>query len=77
MVNMVVVIVYNLVTKCRLGLGKEEVYTDHSNPNGPMRTGVETDEYTHKALATGDPEFGVKKPSWVSVVPEYNVIEET
>ena len=56
--------------------GSVHIYPyDHSNPNGPIHTGVETDEHSCKAVATGDPEFGVKGPSWLSVAPEYNVIE--
>ena len=60
MVSVAVAIVYNLVSKCRLGKG--EVYTYTHIINGPVRTAVKTDEHSRKAVATGDPEYGVKDP---------------
>ena len=56
--------------------GSVHIYPyDCNNPNGPMRTAIKTDEHSRKAIETGNPVSGVKGPSWLSVVPEYNVIE--
>ena len=56
--------------------GSVHIYPyNHVNPNGPLRTAEGTDEHSREAIATGNPVFGVKGPSWLSVVPGYNVIE--
>ena len=45
------------------------------NPCGPKRTNEELDKYSRKAVETGKPEFGVKGPSWLSVIPNYSITE--
>ena len=49
-------------------------YND-SEPNGPKRTAVQTDTHSREAVVNGKPVFGIKGPSWLSVVPGYNVVE--
>lgn len=56
--------------------GSVHIYPyNNSDPNGPMRTPVQIDMHSREAVASGKLVFGVKRPSWLSVVPGYNMIE--
>ena len=56
--------------------GNVHVYPYIQNdPTGPQRTDEELEQHSHEAVASQKPVFGVKGPSWLSVVPDYNVIK--
>ena len=48
-------------------------YTNE-NPLGPLRTNDEMESHSREAVATAKPVFGVKGPSWLCTVPNYNLI---
>lgn len=45
------------------------------NPSGPKRNDDQLNSYNHRAVDSGKPEFGVKGPSWLSVIPNYSITE--
>ena len=46
-----------------------------SNPSGPERTDKQLSKHSRMATDTGKSVFGVKGPSWLSLIPGYSVIE--
>jgi len=46
----------------------------HDNPSGPQRTSDELNAHSHEAIKKDEPVFGVKGPTWLSVIPNYSVI---
>lgn len=56
--------------------GKVRVYPYmEADPTGPLRTNDQTSDYSEQAVSTNIPVFGVKGPSWLSTIPNYNVIQ--
>jgi len=45
------------------------------DPIGPKHTAKQLDQHSHEAVASQKPVFGIKGPSWLSVIPDYNVIK--
>ena len=46
-----------------------------SNLSGPERTDKQLSKHSRMATDTGKSVFGVKGPSWFSLIPGYSVIE--
>ena len=46
-----------------------------SDPTGPRRTDEQARKYAREAVTMGKPVFGVKGPSWLLMIPGYDIIE--
>ena len=56
--------------------GSNHVYPYiQDDPAGPKRSSKQLDQHSHKAVSSQEPVYGIKGPSWLSVVPDYNVIK--
>ena len=45
-----------------------------NNPGGPERNSKNLEKDAREATDTGEPVLGIKGPSWLSMVPEYNIL---
>ena len=45
-----------------------------TNPTGPPRTNIETEKHSHEAILVHKPVVGVKGPSWLSTIPNYDLL---
>ena len=45
------------------------------DPSGPSRTSDQLLRYSQEAIDQKKPMFGVKGPSWLSTIPNYNIIQ--
>ena len=56
--------------------GKVHIYPyKQDNPTGPKRTNEQLHQHSQEAVDTGKVVFGVKGPSWLAVIPSYNIVE--
>ena len=56
--------------------GRVHVYPYiQDDPAGPKRSDKQLDKHSHEAVTNQETKFGVKGPSWLSVVPDYNVVK--
>lgn len=56
--------------------GRVHVYPYiQDDPAGPKCSDKQLDQHSHEAVSSQEPVCGVKGPSWLSVVPDYNVIK--
>ena len=47
----------------------------HDNPTGPKRTSQQLEKDSHEATENDTTVNGIKGPSWLSMVPDYNILE--
>ena len=56
--------------------GKVHIYPYMlDDPSGPSRTSDQLLRYNQEAIDQKKPMFGVKGPSWLSTIPNYNIIQ--
>lgn len=56
--------------------GRVHVYPYiQADPTGPSRTSKQLLQHSREATVQNKPVYGVKGPSWLSVIPNYNVIQ--
>ena len=56
--------------------GKVHVYPYmQADPTGPSRTSDQQFQHSQQAVIQNEPIYGVKGPSWLSIIPNYDVIE--
>ena len=47
---------------------------DVENPDGPKRTAAESIKFAKTADQSGIPQYGIKGPSWLLLLPSYRII---
>ena len=56
--------------------GKVHIYPyKQDNPTGPKCINEQLRQHNQEAVDTGKVVFGVKGPSWLAVIPSYNIVE--
>ena len=46
-----------------------------SNPTGPTRTTAQLEKFSRQAIEKGETVSGIKGPSWLSTIPNYNIVD--
>ena len=55
--------------------GRVHVYPFHgTDPTGPLRTNVDIEVHSYKAVSERKSVFGIKGPSWLATIPNYDIL---